>query len=134
MMWAKEDGTKVVSIDALFGLPRRKLAGQSHRNSLHGSLFFADQLLVDSFVENSQKAKIKIDQVSNIAIHLPCYMHACIFLNHIILINQECSEFKAGDALRSASRYHKLDETGLFGSACRHEFPMFVYNLKHGER
>ena len=32
--------------------------------------------------------------------------------------------------LRSATRYSALDETALFGSACRHEFPY----LKHGER
>ena len=29
--------------------------------------------------------------------------------------NQECSDFTAGSALRSASQYHALDETGIFG-------------------
>ena len=47
---------------------------------------------------------------------------------------EECSDFKAGNALRSASRFHKLDETALFGSACRHEIPLYFFNLKHGER
>ena len=40
----------------------------------------------------------------------------------------------AGDALRSSSRYKALDETGLFGCACRHEFPVLFLDLKHGER
>ena len=40
----------------------------------------------------------------------------------------------AGDALRSSQRYHALDETDLFGTACRHKFPFNFINLKHGER
>jgi len=36
--------------------------------------------------------------------------------------------------LRSANRFHALDETGVFGYACRHEFPKLFVNLKHGER
>jgi len=47
---------------------------------------------------------------------------------------QECNEFLAGNALRSASRYYKLDETAAFGSVCRHDFPSLFLNLKHGER
>ena len=31
-------------------------------------------------------------------------------------------------------RYRALDETGLFGYGCRHEFPGRFINLKHGER
>ena len=30
------------SMDGLFGLPRKKSAGKSHRPSLHGHLFFED--------------------------------------------------------------------------------------------
>lgn len=45
-----------------------------------------------------------------------------------------CSHFLAGDSLRSSRRYHALDETAAFGSACRHEFPWLFINLKHGER
>ena len=48
----------MISLDALFGLPRQKLAGQSHRKSLHGSLLFTDQASVDSFVD-SQKPAVK---------------------------------------------------------------------------
>lgn len=47
---------------------------------------------------------------------------------------QMCSDFLAGDALRSSQRYKALDETAIFGTACRHEFPYRFVNLKHGER
>lgn len=47
---------------------------------------------------------------------------------------QTCNEFLAGDVLRSANRYKALDETALFGCACRHEFPLMFINLKNGER
>lgn len=36
--------------------------------------------------------------------------------------------------LRSATRFSALDETAVFGSACRHEFPVAFLDLKHGER
>ena len=36
--------------------------------------------------------------------------------------------------LRSANRYKALDETGVFGSACRHEFLAKFLDMKHGER
>ena len=45
--------------------------------------------------------------------------------------NQECSDFTAGSALRSASWYHALDETGIFGCACRHEFPAILFAKKN---
>lgn len=39
------DGGKLVyAVDALFGLPRKKAAGVSHREPLHGHLFFLDSL------------------------------------------------------------------------------------------
>ena len=37
-------------MDALFGLPRKKSAGTSHRAPLHADLFFQDQSAVDEFV------------------------------------------------------------------------------------
>ena len=47
---------------------------------------------------------------------------------------EECSEFLAGNLLRSKSRYKALDETGVIGISCRHEFPYRLFNLRHGER
>lgn len=48
--------------------------------------------------------------------------------NHVFM--QTCSSFLAGDSLRSSTRYHALDETALFGCACRQEFPRLFVNLK----
>ena len=52
----------VLSFDALFGLPRKKAAGSSYRQPLHGSLMFGDQGEVDSFVAAypKQKKAIKV--------------------------------------------------------------------------
>lgn len=54
--------------------------------------------------------------------------------NKMCIIPQDCSNFLAGDTLRSTSRFHALDETAVFGCGCRHEFPLMFLNLKHGER
>ena len=40
----------------------------------------------------------------------------------------------AGDPIRSSTRYHGLNETAVFGCACRHEIPLMFISLKHGER
>lgn len=103
-----KDGGKVVySMDALFGLPRKKSAGISHRDPLHGEISFCDQSSVDEFVADSTTSKA---------------------------VTNDCNDFLAGSMLRSASRYRALDETAVFGYCCRHEFPGRFINLKHGER
>lgn len=96
-----------MSVDALFGLPRKKAAGTSHRDPLHGDLFFGSQTAVDEYVASYQTGQ---------------------------KMTKACSNFLAGDSLRSSRRYHALDETALFGCACRHEFPRLFISLKHGER
>jgi len=53
----------VVSMDALFGLPRKKSAGKSFRQPLHGMLFFDDQDEVDAFVESAPRSKKQMDRV-----------------------------------------------------------------------
>jgi len=47
---------------------------------------------------------------------------------------QECSHFLAGDAVRSRSRNANLDVRAVFGSVCRHEYPVLFMDMKHGER
>lgn len=54
---AQECGTLVLQMDALFGLPRKKAAGVSHRDSLHGDLFFGDQTAVDEHVASYEMPK-----------------------------------------------------------------------------
>lgn len=44
-------------MDALFGLPRKKMAGVSYREPLHGDLLFCDQSQVDQFVADSETSK-----------------------------------------------------------------------------
>ena len=43
----------ILSMDALFGLPRKLSAGYSHREALHSSLYFLDQPSVDEFVHST---------------------------------------------------------------------------------
>jgi len=44
-------------MDALFGLPRKKSAGQSFRKPLHGHLYFSDQQAVDEYVACTPQQK-----------------------------------------------------------------------------
>jgi hypothetical protein len=103
----KGNGKVVYALDALFGLPRKRAAGVSHRPALHGNLFFCNQDSVDEFVAETDDLKQSF---------------------------QDCSNFLAGNMLRSSTRYKALEETAVFGSACRREFPALFLNLKHGER
>jgi len=54
-------------------------------------------------------------------------------LFHIVQ-GHECSNFLAGNALRSSNRFAALEEAGIMGVVCRHEFPLCFINLCHGER
>lgn len=44
-------------MDALFGLPRKKSAGVSHREPLLKDVFFKDQSLVDQFLADNEEIK-----------------------------------------------------------------------------
>lgn len=46
----QESGTMILSMDALFGLPRKKSAGNSYRDALHGDL--------DEYVASNKTKKI----------------------------------------------------------------------------
>ena len=115
----------------MFGLPRRKGAGKSHRDALHGSLWFLDQDKVDQFVNLAKKPN---SNKSDVCCILNIIINSKFTIYMLLNFKMKCSEFKAGSALRSEARYCKLDETALFGCACRHEFPLLFLDLKHGER
>ena len=53
----------IVSIDGIFGLPRKKAAGESVRPPVHGQLFFHDQNMVDEYVGSA--AKVNSTRTSN---------------------------------------------------------------------
>ena len=49
----------VLSMDALFDLPRKKSSGTSYRDAIHGHYFFEDQSMVDEFVTSAPSTKRK---------------------------------------------------------------------------
>ncbi len=53
-------------MDALFGLPRKKSAGTSHREPLFRNLYFAPQKEVDDFV--NQYSGSSVNNVSTVLI------------------------------------------------------------------
>ncbi|XP_061592259.1 uncharacterized protein LOC133457248 isoform X2 [Cololabis saira] len=100
----QEDGVLVLAADGLFGLPRKKSSGRSFEGPKHNNRFFSPQDDVDAFVKEQQ--------------HTP---------------EEGCANFQAGSALRSKLKNAKLDETGVFGMACKHEHPRRFLSLKRGE-
>jgi len=103
----------VLSLDALFGLPRKKAAGTSHRDALHGNLIFGDQNAVDENVSSYYMSHHKVPKVA-------CVTKILAIMTSIFV--QICSSFLAGDSLRSSKRYHALDETAVFGGMSSHFF------------
>jgi uncharacterized NAD(P)/FAD-binding protein YdhS len=55
----KDDGILIESLDACFGLTRRKGRGDISIASRHGTLLFSDQDDVDNFVDNYEHTKAK---------------------------------------------------------------------------
>ena len=47
---------------------------------------------------------------------------------------QDCNDFLVSDVIKFKSKYAALNETGVAGVACRHEFPFCFFSLRHGER
>ncbi len=88
---------------------------------LLSGVFFEDQEIVDKHVSGYDAASHVADKV-------------CAADHKLVLHIQGCHEFLAGDAIRSKSQYAALDETAVFGSICRHEFPQRFISMKHGER
>ena len=59
-----DQGVLIESFDALFGLPRKKSAGSSVREPLHGQNIFNKQSDVDDFIDNYPR-KQSIEKVCN---------------------------------------------------------------------
>ena len=57
------EGTHIISMDAIFGLCRKKSAGESHRSPLLSGVFFEEQEGVDQFVENYDSSDKIMDKV-----------------------------------------------------------------------
>ena len=66
----------MVSVDALFGLPRKKAAGSSHRDPLHGDLFFGDQSTVDEYVASY---KMTGQNMPNVSLYSQGFIRVCVW-------------------------------------------------------
>lgn len=118
-----------MSIDANFRLCRREKAASTSKEDIpiYQTPFFLPQHEVDKYVQSQQgliSYNLQVKYFASTTTGDKC----CIF------IQGKCSDFKAGDALRSRSRYKALDETAVLGAICRHDFPLRMLSLKHGER
>eukprot|EP00794_Sanderia_malayensis_P000995 gene995-310_t len=66
---------------------------------------------------------------------LPCRHADLYFLDQDNVDHFDCSDFNAGStASENLVRNKLFDIKAVFGSVCRHEFPLKFLNLKHGER
>ena len=122
-------GPMTISLDGNFGLCHKKAAGASAHGPLSGESMFLNQSQVDTFVANytcTTAAKVSIIPpislgITSLFLFLPCV--------------QECSDFLAGSALRSKTRYTWLDETAVMGAAAGiSKYLLCFLNLWHGER
>ncbi|KAI8493215.1 hypothetical protein Bbelb_292190 [Branchiostoma belcheri] len=103
----KQNGEQIIMLDANFGLVRKKSSGSSLEPPQHGSRMFLEDEKVQTFL-NGYYDDTKADE--------------------------DCNSFQAGSKIRSKIKQSKLDVTGVFGAACRHEIPVQFMNLSHGER
>ena len=55
-------------------------------------------------------------------------------MTHYCVYSQLCSNFHAGNIVRSNTKNAKLDIRDVFGSVCRHEFLVIFMNMSYGER
>ncbi|XP_056604136.1 uncharacterized protein LOC130420674 [Triplophysa dalaica] len=103
----KADGDVIVTLDANFGLVRKQSSGTSAIEPLHGTRMFVGEKDVEEYL------------LSHLDSSKP---------------HEDCSNFKAGNVLRSPQQAKKLDVTGVFGASCRHEMPLMFVNMTQGER
>nr|XP_054764646.1 uncharacterized protein LOC129271292 [Lytechinus pictus] len=97
-----QNGPVFISLDANFGLVRKKSSGQSYHPPNHATDLFVGDDEVHTFVEEYDGNAHK-----------------------------DCSNFQAGNAVRTKNQSNKLDITGVFGAACRHGIPLLFLNMKH---
>ncbi|CAG2254522.1 unnamed protein product [Mytilus edulis] len=100
----------IVSMDANFGLVHKCSSGidQGRQSARHKNLFFLDHGDLKKFIDD-----YAVETKST---------------------NSECSNFQAGSVIRSKVKNKKLDVTGIFGSVCKHDIPIYFADLAHGER
>ncbi|KAK6181329.1 hypothetical protein SNE40_009207 [Patella caerulea] len=100
----------IISFDANFGLVHKSSSGDGHgkSSSRHNNFLFVDPGRFKNFVDD-----YNVDKES---------------------VGQDCSNFQAGNVLRSKLKNKKLDVKGLFGSICKHDLPYLFIDMEEGER
>lgn len=105
-----EEGSVHISFDGNFRLARLKKSNNESYQTRGIQRFIASTSAIKEELElNSKSPHINEEQV--------------------------CDQFKAGDKIRSQSRYKAFDETGIMGLFCaRHDIPLAFVDMYHGER
>jgi len=135
----------IVALDGNFQLRRLKCAGNDIDDQLVKDRFIMKQkqfdewiITHDSFWNKSNKNQV-CKNCNYVCFYICIYFYFA-FIYFIITIfyfkETACdSYFKAADQVRSNIKSKHLDDTGLFGSTCRHGVPLGFINLKGiGER
>ena len=76
-------------MDALFGLPRKKAAGVSHRPAVQGHLFFVEQSCVDEHVAGSKRHTLmkNVRPCSYILLHYTMYnVHVRVHIHSLTFV------------------------------------------------
>ncbi|XP_025108243.1 uncharacterized protein LOC112572667 [Pomacea canaliculata] len=102
---------RVISMDANFGLVHKMNSGFGPGLEHARFSVFCPDDDVRNFVNTHHEATSKSSSKSS-----------------------ECSNFQAGDLVRSKNKNAKLDIRGVFGAVCQHGFPLHFVNMQHGER
>ncbi|CAB4491585.1 unnamed protein product [Rhizophagus irregularis] len=107
----------IIALDANFQLKRMKSAGSNIGERIIEESFILNQNKYDEWVQNS----INLNTLN--------------INNNNAQINVCDSHFKAANQTKANLKSNYLDDTGIFGSTCRHGIPLKFINLKGiGER
>ncbi|CAB4490608.1 unnamed protein product [Rhizophagus irregularis] len=110
----------IIALDANFQLKRMKSAGSNIGERIIEESFILNQNKYDEWVQNS----INLSSLNTLNIN-----------NNNAQINVCDSHFKAANQTKANLKSNYLDDTGIFGSTCRHGIPLKFINLKGiGER
>ncbi|CAB4480494.1 unnamed protein product [Rhizophagus irregularis] len=119
----EENSNTIIAFDGNFQLKRLKSAGNDVENRLVNDRFIISE---DNFrcwlLSNNQASTTNIHLMNN--------------NNKSETGPTSCeSNFKATNQIKSLQKFKHLDDTGIFGSTCRHGIPLKFLNLRNmGER
>lgn len=74
----------IISIDALFGLCRKKSAGSSVHGPSSGTIIFDDQLEVNSFLESDSCTRASYSN-SEVCTYTYVVLHSTLLCNYVII-------------------------------------------------